>query len=148
MTRVTINCADYVPLISFNTVLKMDSYALSISSLFLFHFHIYSHIHIPIQSTITKKNKKVIYSGVFNWVSKIVNYFSGFEPRKKKKEYPNLHKPVPIRDTRGLAGWPFTMWVADLNFQTRSLRDGLWKTCKSGPPPPLTIAFIIFPYIN
>jgi hypothetical protein len=99
---------------------------------------LHSHIHIPIQSTITKKNKKVLYSGVLNWVSKIVNYFSGFELRKKKKkkEYLNPHKPVPIRATRGLVGWPFTMWVTDLDFQTRSLRGGLWETCKSGPIRP------------
>jgi len=28
------------------------------------------------------------------------------------------------------------MQVADLDFQTRSLRGGLWETCKSGPIRP------------
>jgi len=132
---------------------EMYSSALSISFLFLFHYHIYFHLYIltytyPFNLQSQKRIKKVLYSWVLNWVTKIVNYFTSFGPKKKKKkkEYPNPHEPVPIRATRGPAGWSFTMWVADLDFQTRSLRGELWKTCKFGPirPAPTPTCYLLF----
>jgi hypothetical protein len=69
---------------------EMYSSALSISFLFLFHYHIYFHLYIltytyPFNLQSQKRIKKVLYSWVLNWVTKIVNYFSSFGPKKKKK---------------------------------------------------------------
>jgi hypothetical protein len=123
----------------------MDSSALSISSLFLFHSHIHFHLYIltytyPFNLQSKKKIKKFFTVGFWTGLARLWIIFLVLGPRKKKKkkEYPNPHEPVPIRATWGLAGWPFTMRVAEFDFQTRLLRDRLWKTCKSGPRPPLS----------
>jgi len=118
----------------------MDSSALSISSLFLFHSHIHFHLYIltytyPFNLQSQKRIKKFFTVGFWTRLARLWIIFLALGPGKKK-EYLNPHELVPIRATRGPAGWPFTMRVADLNFQNRSLRGGLWETCKSSPIRP------------
>jgi hypothetical protein len=137
------------------------NFALFISSLFLFHFYIHFHLYIltytyPFNLQSQKRIKKFFTVGfVGNSGSFFLFLFAGevdsigifkiwtgltrlwiiFLVLGQKKNS-NPHEPVPISVTRGPAGWPFTMQVADLDFQTRSLRGGLWETCKFGPIRP------------
>jgi hypothetical protein len=90
---------------------EMDSFALSISSLFLFHSHIHLHLYILIYTysfnlQSQKRIKKFFTVGFWTGLARlwIIFLVLSLWKKKRKKEYPNPHKPVPIRATRGLAG--------------------------------------------